>query len=171
LRPAGGGPIKPRTKEEASGLRVPAETTVLLVRAGRRLCALPVAAVVETMRPLPFAPLAGLPPFVRGAAVVRGTPLPVVHLDALLGGGEGAPPGRFVVVRCAGRQAALAVDAVLGLARLAAPDGAGAPLLAGAAAGAVGALGALDRELLVLLESSRLVPEEAWAAARAGGGA
>ena len=141
--------------------------SVLLVRAGPRVCALPAAAVVETLRPLLVAPLAGAAPFVIGAAVVRGEPVPVVHLDRLLGGG-GGEPSRWVVVRLGERRAALAVDAVLGV-RTMDPAVAPPPLLeAGGDDGPVAGLAALDRELLVLLRAARLVPEEAWSAVDRG---
>ncbi|MFL5302954.1 MAG: chemotaxis protein CheW, partial [Anaeromyxobacteraceae bacterium] len=61
----------------------PSRPNVLLVRAGSRLCALPLACVVETLRPLHTSPLAGTPACVSGVAVVRGAPTPVVDLDAL----------------------------------------------------------------------------------------
>jgi purine-binding chemotaxis protein CheW len=142
---------------------------VVLVRAGARVCALAVADVVETMRPLPVAPLAGAPTFVAGAAIARGEATPVVNLDALLSGApasETPPPARFVLVRAGGRHALLAVDAVLGVTALA--GGADAPpLLAAAASGAVEALGARDGELLVVLRSARLVPDAAADGGRA----
>jgi purine-binding chemotaxis protein CheW len=143
----------------------PSRPNVLLVRAGSRLCALPLACVVETLRPLPTSPLAGTPPSVSGVAVVRGAPTPVVDLDALLGAAGGAPASRFVVVRVGERRAALAVTEVVGLHAL--PEGgevAGAPLLDGAADGAVAALRSRDDALLVVLAAARLVPDAAWRA-------
>lgn len=143
--------------------------TVLLVRAGPRLCGLPVAAVVETMRPLPVAAAAGAPPWVSGVAVVRGEPVPVVDLAALLGGAPEGAPGRFVSVSAGGRPAVLAVAAVIGVREL---DPAGArtlPLVRDACAGALESLRALDGDLLVVLGAARLVPDAAGAGgARAG---
>ena len=142
---------------------------VLLVRAGARVCALPIADVAETMRPLRTAPLSGTPAFVAGAAIARGVASPVVNLDALLGGsgGPGGADARYVRLRCGGRSALLAVDAVLGVSRLAIREGDAPPLLAGAAGGVVESLGALDGALLLVLRASRLVPEEAFRAAAA----
>jgi purine-binding chemotaxis protein CheW len=57
----------------------------LLTRVGARLCAVPLAHAVETMRLLPVSPLADAPPFVRGLAIIRGQAVPVVDLGALLG--------------------------------------------------------------------------------------
>ena len=139
---------------------------VLLVRSGARLCALPVADVVETMRRLQVAPLAGTPSFVDGVAVVRGEPAPVVNLDRILGGGGGDVAGRaarFVRVRCGARAALLAVDEVLGV-RALSVEGA-PPLLSAAAHAAVEAVAAADGSLLVLLRSARLVPDHVLDAA------
>ncbi len=133
----------------------------MLVRAGARVCAIGVDQVIETMRPLPIAPLSGTAAFVRGAAVIRGGAVPVVDLGAFLGA-PAVDPGRLVLVRCGPRAAALAVDAVLGVTSLD-PSGAGpVPLLEGGGAGAVEALGALDGDLLLVLRAARVVPEDAW---------
>ena len=138
--------------------------TVLLVRAGARLCGLPVGAVTETMRPLPVSPVAGAPGWVRGVTILRGEPVPVVDLAALLGGAPEDAPARFVGVRTGDRQAALSVAAVVGVAELD-PDGARTlPLVRDACAGALSSLRALDGDLLVVLGAARLVPDAASAA-------
>lgn len=134
---------------------------MLLVRAGTRVCALPLRHVAETLRPLPVSPLADVPPFVQGAAVVRGHVAPVVRLGALLGGDADAPR-RFVLLTVGERRALLAVDDVLGVAP--APRAGDVPLLSGAAGGTLAALGSLDRDLLAVLDAARLVPEEVWRA-------
>ena len=137
----------------------------LLCRAGGQLCALRLEDVVETMRPLDVEQLPGLPPFVRGLAVVRGTPIPVVDLRILLGAPEGRPPARFVTVRAGARRLALAVEEVLGVQPL--PVSAQEdlpPLLGEVSAGAVETLGAADQQLLIVLRAARLVPEEIWSA-------
>ena len=141
---------------------------VVIVLAGEGLCALPVAAVVETMRPAPVRPLPGAPAWVLGVAVVRGAPTAVVDLAALLGGAPERAATRWVIVRCGERTAALAVRRVDGVAAL--PETtARVPLLQGAASGAVASLRALDRELLVVLDASLLVPEGVLRAAAEGG--
>src|SRR5688500_14337406 len=65
--------------------------------------------VIEVMRPLPCEPLAGVPPFVLGVSVVRGSAIPVVDAARLVGG----PPAvatRWITLRLApARAAALAV--------------------------------------------------------------
>lgn len=138
----------------------------LVVRAGGRACAVPVAHVMETMRPLPIDELTGMPGFVRGVAVIRGVPTPVVDLHALLGGGAPAVGyGRFVTVRVGARPLALGVDEVVGLRALAAARFAALPpLLAHAGRGVVEALAAEGAELLLLLRLARVVPEEVWGA-------
>lgn len=138
--------------------------TLLLVRAGARLCGLPVTAVSETMRPLAVAGAAGAPAWVRGVCVVRGEPAPVVDLSALLGGDPDPSPGRFVAVRAEGRPVVLAVAAVLGVTHLDPAAARTVPLVRDACAGVVDALGALDGDLLVVLGAARLVAEAASAA-------
>jgi purine-binding chemotaxis protein CheW len=126
------------------------------------ICALPLSDVVETMRPLPIEPLAGAPPFVLGVAIIRGVPTPVVDTGKFLGVPETCPT-RFVTAKVAGRITALAVDAVLGVRAL--PRASLSelpPLLRDVSAESVMALGVLDASLLLLLETSRMVPEPVW---------
>jgi purine-binding chemotaxis protein CheW len=78
-------------------------TVCLLTRVGSRTCAVPVELVSETMRPLPIAPLAAMPPFVLGLSVVRGTPVPVIDAPRLLGATGSVKPGRFVSIRVGAR--------------------------------------------------------------------
>jgi purine-binding chemotaxis protein CheW len=140
-----------------------ARQTVLLVRAGTRLCALPIACVVETMRPLAVSSMAGAPPWVQGVAIVRGEPVPVVDLGAFVGGaGAAERPTRWVTVRAGPRLAALGVAAVLGVAELAG-DGRTVPLVKDASAGAVASLRARDDELLAVLDAARVLPDAARA--------
>lgn len=141
--------------------------SALLVRAGARVCALPVESVLETMRPLPISTLPEAPPFVSGVAVIRGEPVPVVDLHALLGGGAPGVAARFVTVRAGARSVALAVERVLGIEALTASAAAAPPLLSGASAAAVEALASRDGDLLVVLSAARLVPDEVHRAARA----
>jgi len=132
----------------------------LVCRVEARLCALPLEHAVETMRPLAVEPVVGAPPFVRGLAVVRGEPLPVVDAARLLGLQEG-PIGRFVTVAVGVRRVALAVDAVVGVRRF--PPGslrALPPLLHEAAGDVVDAIGLLDSALLLVLRSARLLHDE-----------
>lgn len=132
----------------------------LLCRAGPHLCALPLEQILEVMRPLPTEALADAPPFVRGVAVIRGVPVPVIDLARLLGHSKAALT-RYVTVRAGGdRILALAVGEVLGLKR---DDEAGTrtmvPLMREAAQESVAAIGALDSEALLFLTTLRLLPE------------
>lgn len=146
-------------------MTVAERATVVLVRAGARVCALPIGEVVETMRPQPTVPLAGVPPFVKGVAIIRGAPTPVIDLCDLLGETGGTRASRFVTVATGGRVVALAVEGVVGIVEL---DGSAQsplpPLLSGIRSSAVESIGAIDRDLLVLLEASRIVPEDVWRA-------
>jgi len=139
----------------------------LLCRVGSRVCALPIRDVLETMRPLPIAALAGAPAFVLGLSVVRGVPIPVIDAQCLFGS-TGEPwlsPTRFVTIRTGGRLAALAVDGVLGVQVIEPWSLADLPPLLGEIpAETVAAIGALDTDLLMVLRSAQIVPETVWAA-------
>ena len=143
----------------------PRAGTCLVFKVESVTCALPIAAVVETMRPLPLQRVESAPPVVAGLAMIRGVPTPVIDTARLLGTGAATETGRFVTVAVGERRVALAVTSVVGLrtvddAELRALP----PLLAGAEAGAVSTIGALDSELLLLLGGARLVPETVFAA-------
>jgi purine-binding chemotaxis protein CheW len=141
------------------GVRAPA---YLLWRNGGQLCALPLSHVAQTMRPLPVTPVGAMPPFVLGLAMIAGGPVPVLDAGRLLGG-QGANPTRFVTLRTGGRLAALAVDAVVGVQSLAADALEVAPALLGdVGRDLVTAIGSLDGELLLVLETARLVSEQIW---------
>ncbi|BDG08805.1 chemotaxis protein CheW [Anaeromyxobacter paludicola] len=144
------------------------ERQVLLVRAGGRVCALPVGDVVETSRPAAVSPLAGTPDCVAGTALLRGAAAPVISLGHLLTGEPPPPPARWVSLRCGGALAALAVEEVLGVAALPA-DALARPALEQAAGGALEGTGQVGRELVFSLRAARLVPEEVWRALSGAG--
>jgi purine-binding chemotaxis protein CheW len=139
----------------------------LTCRADGKVCALPLTHVLETMRPLPVRPLADLPRFVQGLALIRGWPTPVVDARTLLGGGDTWPARRYVTLRLAAhdprRVAALAVDEVLGITELPEASLGELPELLKATQGElISALGSLDNQLLLVLEHGRIVPDEVW---------
>lgn len=127
----------------------------LLCRIGERLCGIPLAHVVETMRPLPVEPVPESPPGVVGLAIIRGAATPVVDAASLLG--EEEPPGRLVTLRLGDRRVALALPEVLGV-REVAPEIQDElpPLLAQNPA--VERLGVLDEKLFIVLRSAVLFP-------------
>lgn len=130
----------------------------LICRIGTRLCALPLQHVVETLRPLPVAPLAGAPAHVLGVALIRGLGQPVVDMARLLGEGD-AEVTRYVTLRLGERRVALAVGQVLGTRELALDELQDLPpLLRNAGQDSVAALGQIDAELLLVLNSTRLIP-------------
>lgn len=137
----------------------------LIARVGTITCAIPIEHVVETMRPLPIAPLGEVPAFVRGLAIVRGSPTLVIDAALLLGVPAGGAT-RFVIVRAAGeRGIALSVDAVVDVRVFAAGDLAALPPLVHA--DAIVQIGAADAGLVVVLEAARAVPGDVWASAEA----
>lgn len=139
--------------------------SVVVCRARSLLVALPASAVIETMRPLPVAPLAGAPAGVLGVAVIRGEATPVIDVGGLLGLAGEPRPARFVTVRAGTRSVALAVEEVDSIRSL--PRSAAVrlpPLYAGEGSGPLSALGALDAELLAVLDAAHVLPEELSAA-------
>lgn len=140
---------------------------MLLVQAGARLCALPIGAVIETLRPQPIEPMPGTAPFVRGVSVIRGEAVPVLDLQHLLEEKAASAEGRVVTIRVGERAAALLVQAVLGVRQL---DPGRAmetpPLLGEVSAKLVARLAALDGQLLLVLDTARVVPDQVWHALR-----
>lgn len=139
-------------------------TRTLLVRVQNLVCALPLASIVEIMRPLPIEPIAGVPLFVRGVSIIRGVPTPVVDLGIVLGT-TGGVARRFVSLRLGDRQVALAVDEVLGIRDLdASTIRELPPLLQEASKDLLEAIGTLDSQVLVVLRSGWQLPEGVWQA-------
>jgi purine-binding chemotaxis protein CheW len=138
----------------------PTETSsrYLLLRVGPKLCAVRLEAVVEIMRPLATETLPGVPPFVRGLAIIRGASVPVLDLGLVVGQGS-VEPTRYVSLRVERRTVAIAVDEVVGISRL---DDATLtelpPLLREASGEVIAKIGALDAELLLVLEGARIAP-------------
>jgi purine-binding chemotaxis protein CheW len=132
----------------------------LLCRAGSFVCALPLMHVIEIMRILRLEPIADAPTFVRGLSIIRGLPTPVVDIAHVFGGCP-ASPLRLVTVKAGTRVVALAVDSVLGVrsidtAAIAEPW---PPLLQDAGSEMVSAIGRLDSDLLLFLNTACIVPE------------
>jgi purine-binding chemotaxis protein CheW len=116
--------------------------------------------VVETMRPLAIEVLAGASRFVRGVSVVRGVPVPVVDLNALLtDGGAGGVCERFVLLRVGDRLVALTVGRVIGLRQLDQSQQRDLPpLLSAVGSDIIESIGASDAQLLLVLEMTRILP-------------
>lgn len=132
-------------------------STWLLFRVRSRLVGLPLACVVEVLRPLPVDTLPGTPPWVVGMSLLRGAATPVVDAAALLGGPLG-PRERLISLKLAERRVGLLVDQVVGLRELPADLLKDLPLLLQEAGQeTVAALGILDEELLLVLGSAQLV--------------
>lgn len=137
----------------------------LLCQIGSRMVALALIHVRETMRPLPIEPLNGMPQFVLGLSVVRGVPVPVIGGRRLLSPFPSVLTGsaaRFVTLKLGDRTAALAVDAVLEVRAIAPETLTQIPPLLREAGVELSAVGALDAELLLVLQAARIVPESVW---------
>jgi purine-binding chemotaxis protein CheW len=159
-----------RLLSSPTAAKTPAALLVLVVRTGCQICALPLENIVETMRPLATESIADMPPLIRGLAIIRGSPVPVVDLNMLVGTRHDVPIGRFVLLRLGERRAAVAVEQVLGVRRL---DGSVLqkfpPLLQDAYSEMVTAIAMRDQELLLILQLSRIVPDEVWQSLEASG--
>lgn len=132
----------------------------LICRTGRRIMALPLASVIETMRPLPVETIAQAPALVRGLSIVRGVPIPIVVAARLFGEQETTGQNRWITIRVGARVIAFEVDHVIGLQRIPKSAGYALPLLMREAdADVISAVGALDSELVVFLESTRIMPD------------
>ena len=146
-------------------IRATEVSPVLVVMVGTRACAIPLHHVAETMRPLPIQSVAGMPNFVRGVSVVRGTPTPVVDLKALLENSENSLSyGRFVSLKLEERRVVIGVDSVVGLKHLdSAQLGELPPLLRDVNTDLIESFGTRDAELLLVLRAAHVVPDEVWA--------
>lgn len=136
----------------------------LIVTIGTRACAIPLHHVAETMRPLSIERIAGMPAFIKGVSLIRGVPIPVVDLGALLQTSDRSLTyGRFVTLKIGARRAAVAVDGVVGLRKLDLGQvGELPPLLRAAGAEIIDAIGTCDAQLLIVLRAMRIVPDEVW---------
>jgi purine-binding chemotaxis protein CheW len=133
---------------------------VLICRVLALSCALPLEAVIETMRPLPMEAVSGMPRFVLGISIIRGAPVVVVDAGLLLGD-RPSTARRAVTVRTTSRTIALLVDQVIGVHTLTAQSLATLPpLLDRTASDAITAIAALDNELFLMLRVAKLVPDD-----------
>lgn len=139
---------------------------MLMVASAGRVCALPMAHVRETMRPLPVERFPGAPEFVLGVSVIRGRAVPVVDLSLLLGAARPESAARrFVTLRLEPRDVALSVSDVLGVGELDPGQLSALPALVDSArAELIEALGTLDARLLRVLRAASILPESTWAA-------
>jgi purine-binding chemotaxis protein CheW len=143
----------------------------LVVRAAKATCAFPLAQVLETMRPLPIQSVANLPQFVLGVALVRGAPAPVVNLAAFFDAAAVADGARFVTVRGSKGAIAILVESVVGVVELKQGNFHELPTLFNQLRPeAIESIGRLDSELVVVLQSARLVPDSVWETVRDGSG-
>jgi purine-binding chemotaxis protein CheW len=151
-----------RCNDDHMSHQAPGATTItlLLCRVPPRLIGIPVEHVIETMRPLPIERISGAPRYVAGVSVIRGAAVPVVDATRLFDEG-GRQADRFVTVRAGDRTVALAVGQIVGTRTLRTESLRSLPpLLRSAARGIIDAIGAVDDELLLVLRSSHLVPED-----------
>jgi purine-binding chemotaxis protein CheW len=145
------------------------EAVCLVVEVGSHLCAVPLAATIETLRPLPIERLPGAPEGIFGLSTVRGDTVPVVDLAGLFDEPEGGV-SRWVLVRAGARRLALAVSRVVGVRAIdEATEGLAVALAAQLAAPFITALATHAGRLLAVLDVARILPETAAGALAAAG--
>lgn len=153
---------RPRVGEKTFAVTETHSQRLLVCRVGGVLCGIPLAHVVETLRPLPIEAVAGAPSGVLGMAILRGSPVPVVSGHHLVAGGS-HPARRFVVLRASSHRVALAVDDVVGFFQPNAASLGAVPSLLRNGSSAVTEIGALDGALALVLDATRILPEEVLA--------
>jgi len=142
-----------------------ASNPFLICLSNSRLCALPLEHVAETMRALPIEPIPDMPPFLLGVSMIRGAVIPVVNVAKLVCGAADTQHSRFVTLKLGERRVAFAVEDVIGVRQLNAASIEEIPLLIREVdAGIVAAITTLDSELLLVLQSARLISESVWKA-------
>ncbi|RDU98015.1 chemotaxis protein CheW [Trinickia dinghuensis] len=135
----------------------------LICRSDTQLYAIPLAQVIETMRPLPIKRVADTPAFVLGISIIRGKGVPVLDTSLLVDSSAGTRPTRYVTIKIEARTACLAVDEVIGIRQVSPTLRADVPpLLHPSNSEIVAAIGTLDAELLVVLQSAHLISDELW---------
>jgi purine-binding chemotaxis protein CheW len=145
-----------RSEETKEALR---RRFVLVVSQGRYY-ALPLENVAETMRPLPVDAVLGAPPFLQGLSIIRGNPTPVIDLAMLIEGRPTERASRFVTLRNPSGPVALAVEEVVGIREFADAELAELPAVLTEVSERIRGLGRLDGNLLIILETFRLLPED-----------
>ena len=135
---------------------------MLVFEARHHLCAIPAQHLVETLRPLAIEPLAPAHNFILGLSTIRDRSVPVVDVGALLGAVGNRNCARFIVLRVDARFVALAVEAVLGIRKVASQSLQDLPPLLGEASNAhITSIGALDRAFLLVLQAGRILSDVA----------
>lgn len=140
-----------------------ASGSFLICRSNSRLCALPLEHVEETMRALPIESIPEMPSFLLGASMIRGAVTPVVNVAKLVCGMTDASHSRFVTLKLGERRVAFAMEDVIGIRQLDIASIEEIPLLVRELdASIIAAIATLDSELLLVLQSARLLPESVW---------
>jgi purine-binding chemotaxis protein CheW len=137
---------------------------MLVFRCAAHRLAIPATEVLEIMRPLPVKPINSSYPFLAGMAVIRGKAVPVINVIRWFDTESRESALRFITLRVGQRVVALGVSEVIGLKVFLAPQlGALPPLLGNSNTLAITGLEVLDRELLVILNSAKILSDEQWA--------
>ena len=98
----------------------------------------------------------------RGLALIRGNPVPVLDLGRLLGESADSRASRFVLLKLNGRRVAIAVEEVPGLRSLGRSLLSLSRILDEANPASVAGVSVSDQNLLFVLEVARIIPDELW---------
>lgn len=140
----------------------------MTVRSCAGLFALPIKNILEIMRPQPVQVIADMPSVMKGVAIIRGAPVPVMELSDLLNMKTDQKSSRFILLQAQSGRVALAVEDVVGLHRFQSSLFQILPPLFGTESREIiSSIGLMDRQLLFVLETARLIPSDVWNALRA----
>ena len=126
----------------------------LVIEAGAHVCAVPLPAVVETLRPLAIERLPEMAAGILGLSIIRGGAVPVIDLAALFRDAPASGLRRWALVRGDARLLALAVTDVLGVRALEVDGGTGLELVAPF----VSAVARDGRRLVTVIAVARILP-------------
>ncbi len=140
-------------------------TTMLAIRLGTDLYAIPLEAVEEVLPALPVEAVPLCPAFVRGVVYVRGRLIPVVDAAERLGLKQHERPDEppIVCIRVDGRLAGVEVDEAIDLMDLASEHVFAADDL-GLREGLLSGLVEKDGRTIRILDPAKLVAREVWSA-------
>lgn len=143
----------------------------LTVKIGNKYASINIQDINETLRPLTLEAFANLPSFILGLSTIRGIQTPVMSLKKFLEGTHQENNNSsnevkkliWVTLKVNGLQVAIEVDSISGIFEI--PTDAlqnMPPLLAHAHSDSIALCGMLDNNLLLILQSTRLIPKEVW---------
>lgn len=139
----------------------------LAAKIGNKICAINALEVQEVFRPLPIEEFSSFPSFVLGLSIIRGIQTPVVRLSLIIEGDKNISyKGNkkiWILIKNVEKRIAIEVDSIVGIFELPYESFQSVPtLLEHAYSDSITACGILDNQLLLLLQTTRFIPEDVW---------